>query len=304
MTHTTLDPTPSGSLRLPSWFRQPIPDMEKISAMKDSFRSKGLHTVCESSHCPNMGQCWGRGVATFMILGDVCTRACRFCAIAAGNPLKVDLDEPEHLAQTIQRMKLRYVVITSVARDDLGDEGAGHFAKTIIAVRKENPAIKIEVLIPDFSAEEGRLKKVTDVAPEVMSHNIETVRRLSDQVRPQAEYERSLLVLKTIKRLNPSIFVKSSFMVGLGESREEILSTMTDLLEAGCQILTIGQYLAPSQMKRHLKVERFVSPEEFENYRQLGRKMGFRHVMSGPLVRSSYIAEEGYQECVKDLVST
>ncbi len=284
--------------RLPNWFRQPILDREKIDPMKAMFRELGLHTVCESARCPNMGECWSKGVATFMILGDVCTRACRFCAVAAGRPLEVDPHEPEKLAGMIQKMNLNYIVITSVARDDLPDEGADHFARTIIEVKKINPQLKIEVLIPDFSANEIFLRKVTNALPEVISHNIETVKRLSQKVRPQAIYERSLKVLRIIKRLNPSIFVKSSFMVGLGESHEEIIQLMEDLLTTGCQILTIGQYLAPTEMKRHVPVERFVTPEEFENYRRIGMDMGFKHVMSGPLVRSSYIAEEGYKGCL------
>lgn len=293
------DPMPVQTAKLPPWFRQEIPDVKKISEMKDMFRASNLHTVCESARCPNLGTCWGRGVATFMISGDVCTRACRFCCVLAGRPAALDRGEPRHIAEVIQKMNLRYVVITSVARDDLIDEGAGHFAQTISEVRKLNPEIKIEVLIPDFSAREEHLKIVADAGPEVVSHNIETVHRLSQKIRPQAEYLRSLEVLKIIQRLNPSIFVKSSFMVGLGETFEEIVELIKDLREAGCRILTIGQYLAPTQMKRHVRVERFVTPEEFEHYKQLGMRLGFKHVMSGPLVRSSYIAEEGYQECLK-----
>ena len=288
-------------VKLPSWFRQEIPDVKKIFEMKRMFRESGLHTVCESARCPNMGKCWGQGVATFMISGDICTRACRFCSVSAGRPAALDADEPRHIAQMIQKMNLRYAVITSVARDDLPDEGAGHFAQTIQEVRGLTPEVTIEVLLPDFSAKEEHLKTITDAAPEVASHNIETVNRLSKKIRPQAEYARSLKVLKTIKRLNPSIFVKSSFMVGLGETLEEIFELMNDLLAAGCQILTVGQYLAPTQMKRHVRVERFVPPEEFESYRELGRRLGFKHVMSGPLVRSSYIAEEGYRECLKGM---
>ncbi len=285
--------------RLPPWFRQETPDVKKISEMKSMFRASNLHTVCESARCPNMGTCWGRGVATFMISGDVCTRACRFCCVSAGRPAALDHNEPRHIAQMVQKMNLRYVVITSVARDDLPDEGSSHFAQTIQEVRKLTPNIKIEVLIPDFSAKEEHLKIVADAGPEVVSHNIETINRFSKKIRPQAEYRRSLNVLKTMKRLRPSMFVKSSFMVGLGETFEEIVELMNDLLEADCQILTIGQYLAPTQMKRHVRVERFVTPLEFENYKQFGMTLGFKHVMSGPLVRSSYIAEEGYQECLK-----
>ena len=208
----------NGLAKLPTWFKQPLPEMDKVRSMKDMFRSSGLHTVCESAHCPNMGVCWGAGVATFMILGGTCTRACRFCAVPAGRPDVLDPHEPQQIAQTVQKLKLRYVVITSVARDDLQDEGASHFAGTIGAIRRLIPEVKIEVLIPDFSAKEESLKILSDAAPEVISHNIETIRRLSKYIRPQALYDRSLLVLKRFKELNPKTFVKSSFMVGLGES--------------------------------------------------------------------------------------
>jgi lipoic acid synthetase len=297
----TLEPKKfdNGLAQLPSWFKQPLPEMDKIRSMKELFRSSGLHTVCESAHCPNMGQCWGAGVATFMILGGTCTRACRFCAVPAGRPDMLDPHEPEHVATTVQRLKLRYVVITSVARDDLEDEGADHFAKTIYAIRRLTPEVKVEVLIPDFSAKEESLKILSEANPQVISHNIETIRRLSKYIRPQALHDRSLLVLKRFKELNSSSFVKSSFMVGLGESEKEIVELMNELLEAGCQILTIGQYLAPTQMKRHLPVDRFVTPEEFERLRDIGLKMGFKYVESGPLVRSSYIAEKGYREALK-----
>ena len=291
----------SGLTRLPPWFRQEIPDSNKIRSMKEMFRGSRLHTVCESAHCPNLGKCWGQGVATFMILGEVCTRACRFCAVKAGLPQTVDPDEPFHVAQTVKELKLRYVVITSVARDDLKDEGAGHFVATINAIRQLTPQVKIEVLIPDFSAKYDSLKVLTDAAPEVVSHNIETVRRVSSRIRPQAQHDRSLEVLRLMRRLNPNIFVKSSFMVGIGETDEEVVELMKELADAGCQILTIGQYLAPTQMKRHVPVERFVTPEQFQKYRTLGMTMGFKYVMSAPLVRSSYIAEEGYKSCMKAL---
>ncbi len=286
--------------KLPSWFKQEIPDMEKVRAMKNQFRETGLHTVCESAHCPNIGECWGKGTATFMILGDVCTRACRFCAVEAGRPLVVDPLEPYHVARAVEKLNLRYVVITSVARDDLPDEGAQQFAKTIEEIRKLLPEIKIEVLIPDFSARLENLKIVVDIKPEVISHNIETVERLSQKVRPQADYKRSLLVLKMMKELDPSIITKSSLMVGLGETKEEVAQVMRDLFSAGCEILTIGQYLSPSAAKRYVPVERFVTPEEFAAYRRLGLEIGFRSVLSGPLVRSSYIAEEGYNECFSE----
>ena len=299
MVDTFITSIPSTTTRLPAWFKQDIPKMDKIQEMKRLFRGGRLHTVCESARCPNMGKCWGQGVATFMILGDVCTRACRFCAVPAGIPSEVDPKEPYHVAQAVRTLNLRYVVITSVARDDLKDEGAGHFARTIAEIRAVVPGTRVEILIPDFSAKLASLQTVVNAAPEVISHNIETVRRLSPRVRPQADYQRSLEVLKTLKQLAPRIFVKSSFMVGLGESKEEIVHLMEDLRSAGCDLLTIGQYLAPTQQKRHLRVERFVTPEEFASYRTIGMELGFKHVMSGPLVRSSYIAEEGYKECLE-----
>ena len=264
--------------KLPPWFKQKLPDMEKVRDMQRFFREGGLHTVCESAHCPNLGECWGKGVATFMILGDRCTRACRFCAVEAGRPLTVDENEPYQVAMAVQRLNLNYVVITSVARDDLADEGAIHFAKTIFQIRRIAPKTKIEVLIPDLSAKTENIQIVIDAKPEVISHNLETVRRLSRKVRPQAGYERSLEVLKIIKRLDVSVISKSSLMVGLGETKEEMREAMQDLLNVGCDILTVGQYPSPSQSRRHLPVENFVSPDEFETYRQEGLRLGFKHV--------------------------
>ncbi len=284
---------------LPSWFKQNLPDTKQIGKMKLAFREKNLATVCESARCPNMGECWGRGVATFMIMGDICTRGCRFCAVKTGHPGFLNAEEPEAVAKTVKAMKLRYVVITSVCRDDLPDEGASHFVKTISVIRAYVPEIKIEVLIPDFSGREENLKTLAGSSPEVVGHNIETVRRLSPTVRPQADYERSLFVLRRLKELSPQSFLKSGFMVGLGETQEEIKEVMRDLLAVGCEILTIGQYLRPTQLRRHLPVVRFISPQEFEEYKKIGIAMGFKHVISGPLVRSSYIAEEGYARCLE-----
>ena len=289
----------SGFTKLPSWFKQPLPDMDKVRSMKEMFRSSRLHTVCESAHCPNLGQCWGEGVATFMILGGTCTRACRFCAVPAGRPETLDPHEPENVAMAVKQLGLSYVVITSVARDDIADEGAGHFVATIQAIRQLTPQVKIEVLIPDFSAKEESLRVLSEAAPEVISHNIECIRRLSPMMRPQAVHDRSLHVLSRFRALNPDIFVKSSFMAGVGETEAEMVELMQELKESGCQILTIGQYLAPTQMKRHLPVSRFVTPEEFERLRQIGMSMGFKYVESGPLVRSSFIAEKGYTEALK-----
>lgn len=289
----------TGLVKLPHWFKQEVPDMHKVRTMKELFRQGRLHTVCESANCPNMGACWKEGVATFMILGGTCTRACRFCAVPAGRPDLIDNEEPQNVALAVKQLGLRYVVVTSVARDDIEDEGALQFAKTILAIRRLTPEVKIEVLIPDFSAKEGSLRILSEAAPEVISHNIETVRRLAPYIRPQAYHDRSLKVLSRLHELNSQGFVKSSLMVGIGETDEEIIEVMGELVQAGCQILTIGQYLAPTQAKRHLPVERFVDPQEFDHYRQKGLEMGFVYVESGPLVRSSYIAEKGYQTAIE-----
>ncbi len=297
------DHTPTKKQPLPSWFRQPLPDKDKMNSMKTMFRSTGLHTVCESAKCPNINKCWGQGVATFMILGEVCTRACRFCAVKAGRPMDVDEQEPHHVALSVKELKLRYVVITSVARDDLDDEGAGHFFRTIAAVRALMPQTKIEVLIPDFSNKVQSIQTLINAKPEVVSHNVETVRRLSSDVRPQAQYQRSLDVLRRFKEMDASIFTKTSFMLGLGETHDEILEVMNDIRRTGCDILTIGQYLMPTQLRRHLPVVKFYTPQEFEHYKQIGLSLGFKHVMSGPLVRSSFIAEEGYNECFAKTVT-
>lgn len=273
--------------------------MDKIGRMKEMFRSSHLHTVCESAKCPNMGTCWKEGVATFMILGGTCTRACRFCAVPAGKPMDVDADEPMNVAQNVKALNLRFVVITSVARDDLKDEGAEHFAQTIAAIRNVSPQTKIEILIPDFSNKFESLATVARAKPEVISHNIETVERLSPKIRPQAEYRRSLSVLENFKKIDASIFTKSSLMVGLGETLDEIVAAMKDLRSVDCDILTVGQYLAPTDRRRHLPEERFVTPQEFEQYRAIGEDLGFKHVMSGPLVRSSFLAEQGYEDCLQ-----
>ncbi len=287
---------PSG--RLPSWLRQEIPDMEHIRKMKGLFRQAGLFTVCESAFCPNMGQCWGEGVASFMILGELCTRACRFCGVRAGRPKEVDPQEPQEVARAVQKLGLRYVVITSVTRDDLPDGGAQQFVRTVCAIRGLVPQTKIELLIPDLGGDKENLRKVVEARPEVISHNVETVRRLSSTIRPQADYGRSLQVLRDLKEIDPSVLVKSGLMVGLGETRQEVGETLRDLARAGCDMVTVGQYLSPGKEKRHFQVQRFAPPEEFEFYKDLGRGLGFKHVMSAPLVRSSYVAEQGYWESV------
>ncbi len=289
------------SHKLPSWFKQELPDMDKIRAMKGMFRKSKLHTVCESALCPNMGECWGAGVATFMILGDICTRACRFCAIKAGRPLAVDPNEPQEVAEAVKQLNLRYVVVTSVARDDLPDEGAEQFYQTITEIRKLMPQTKIEVLIPDFSNKMQSIERLIAARPDVVSHNIETVRRLSEYVRSKALHDRSLKVLRNFKRIAPDIITKSSFMVGMGEEHDDIEAVMKELVEAGVDILTIGQYLRPTGLKRHIPVEKFYTPSEFKFYKEFGEHTGFKYVESGPKVRSSFIAEEGYRRCIQIL---
>lgn len=300
MIFTTQDHQSQQTSFLPLWFRQKLPDVSKIKKMKVMFRGQAVSTVCESAQCPNMGQCWGRGVAAFMILGDVCTRSCRFCAVKAGQPSDVDYDEPRHVAEMAEKLGLKYIVITSVTRDDLPDQGAEQFVKMISALRDREGKVKIELLIPDFSAHQDLIQKVVESKPDVLGHNIEMVRRLFPLIRPQADYQRSLNVLRMAKDLSPRMLVKTGFMVGLGETDEEVEQLMADLLEAGCDMLTIGQYLAPSKNRRHVAVERFVSPKMFENYKDKALTMGFRHVFSAPLVRSSYIAESGYRACCQN----
>jgi len=283
--------------RLPLWFRQRVPCAEQIDILKSSFDEFSVHTVCQSAHCPNLGACWEKNTATFMILGNTCTRSCRFCAVASGIPGPLNSGEPIAVAKAVKKLGLDYVVVTSVTRDDLEDQGCQHFAKTIGEIRKISPGIKIEVLIPDFLGKRSFIEAVALASPEVVAHNIETVRRLTLRLRPQADYTRSLSVLKAVKEVNPSIFVKSGIMVGLGETLDEIEETIQDLYSAGCDILTIGQYLAPSTTARHVPVARFVSPEEFDRYKEKALAIGIQHVVSSPLVRSSYLAQEAYQAC-------
>ena len=276
----------------PSWLKVRAPGGERYTWIKGQARELGLHTVCEEAHCPNIGECWSSGTATFMVMGDTCTRGCRFCAV---NTLKIpkplDPDEPAKLGQTIAAMALDYVVITSVNRDDLEDQGAGHFAACIQAVRQAAPHTMVEVLIPDFQGRQDLLEIVAAAKPDVIAHNVETVARLTATVRdPRAGYQQSLQVLQDLKSMAPERHTKSSIMVGVGETEEEVLSTMGDLRAVGCDFLTLGQYLQPSG--KHLKVHEFVTPEVFERYRELGEALGFAYVASGPLVRSSYKAGE------------
>lgn len=276
--------------RLPEWFKVRFPGGENYARVKTQMRSFQLHTVCEEAACPNIGECWGRGTATFMILGEVCTRACSYCNVKTGRPQGLDLGEPVRVAKTIQEMGLKYIVITSVDRDDLTDFGAGIFAMTIKEVRERVPGIRIEVLIPDFNGDEAALNKVLRQRPDVLNHNIETVRRVFRKVRPRGKYDQSIELLRRAKDRDPESTTKSGMMVGLGETFDEVLATMSDLRAAGTDLLTVGQYLRPS--RGHHPVIRFYHPDEFKALEQAGLKMGFRHVAAGPLVRSSYHAEE------------
>jgi len=276
--------------RKPSWLKANLVTTENYRSLRALMRQKTLHTVCEEAKCPNIYECWANRTATFMILGRVCTRACRFCAVETGRPTELDLAEPERVAEAAADMNLRHVVVTSVARDDLQDGGASVFASTIRAIRAKLPLCRVEVLIPDFQGEEGPLHTVLDARPDVLNHNLETVERLSDRVRSKAKYGRSLELLRRSKAYAPAIPTKSSLMVGLGETAEEVLRAMDDLREAGCDMLTIGQYLQPT--KRHLRIEKYYTPEEFRRLKEEGVKRGFAHVEAGPLVRSSYHARE------------
>ncbi|HZP33861.1 MAG TPA: lipoyl synthase [Candidatus Acidoferrales bacterium] len=273
----------------PAWLRVRFFGGENYQELKRIMRSLNLHTVCESARCPNQGECWEHRTATFMILGDVCTRACGFCAVTSGKPGgPPDEKEPERVAEAVAQMRLKYAVVTSVNRDDQPDGGAGIFARTITALRERVPDCKVEVLIPDFRGDRAALETVVAARPDVLNHNIETVPRLYRRVRPGAFYERSLELLHRAKQWAPHMPVKTGMMLGLGETREEILETMADAAEQDVDILTLGQYLQPT--REHLPIVRFVHPEEFTEYKHLGREMGFRHVESGPLVRSSYHA--------------
>ena len=280
--------------RLPAWFRQKPPKPETMVTMKGLLEELSLNTICQSAHCPNIGQCFSRKTATFLILGDVCTRNCTFCAVKRGVPSPVDESEPRHLLEAVARLDLSYVVITSVTRDDLADGGASQFVRVINLLHQSRNGIAVEVLIPDFLGSTEALKAVVEAGPEVINHNVETVPRLYPEVRSRADYSRSVVLLSVVKRLSPEIVTKSGLMLGLGETREEVIEVMSDLREAGCDLLTIGQYLQPSP--KHHPVVRFVSPEEFSEYEQIGKDMGFADVASAPLVRSSFKAAELYSK--------
>ena len=277
--------------RLPEWLRITLPTSDSFARTRGLLDELKLHTVCESAQCPNHWECWSKGTATFMIAGDRCTRACGFCAVSTAKPLALETDEPLRVAEATRRMKLKHVVITAVARDDLKDGGAEHFRQTIEAVRELNPEIVIEVLVPDFNESDASIENVLAANPHIFNHNLETVRRLTPEVRHRATYDRSLGVLAKVKaKRGDTIYTKSGIMLGLGEREEEILTAMQDLRAAKCDILTLGQYLQPSL--KHLPVIEFVTPEKFAEYKVRAEEMGFVHVASGPMVRSSYHADE------------
>ena len=273
----------------PPWIRVRLPSAEKYARIKKLKESKCLHTVCEEAKCPNLGECWEKGNATFLILGDICTRNCRFCAVKNGHPGAADTEEPTRVAQAVAAMKLKHVVITSVTRDDLSDGGAAIFAEAIRQIRFQVPQCTIEVLIPDLKGSRDALQTVLEARPEILGHNVETVPRVYPHVRPQAVYQRSLELLRRAKDMDSEVLTKSGIMVGIGETTDEVVDVMQDLRAVGCDIITIGQYLRPT--KFHLPVARYYTPDEFADLTKVGRSMGFRWVESGPLVRSSYRAE-------------
>lgn len=282
-------------IRKPDWIRVRAPSGQIYTRVKQSLKSLELNTVCEEARCPNLAECWGLGTATIMIMGDTCSRRCKFCAVNSGRPLLLDAEEPERVAKAIKEWRLRYVVITSVCRDDLEDGGAHHISKTIMAVRILCPGIIVESLIPDFRGNGNCIRKVVESKPGVISHNIETVFRLTPKIRDsRASYKQSLLVLKKIKDIDSSIYTKSSIMLGLGETEEEIIDTITDLKSIKVDILTLGQYLQPT--RKHLPVTEYITPQKFKCFKEIAERMGFVYVASGPLVRSSYRAAEFLME--------
>ena len=278
--------------RLPGWLKSSLPKKNKFFRLKSLVQKYNLNTVCESASCPNIGTCWDSGTLTFMILGDSCSRACRFCDVATGNLITPNPNEPEIIAQTLSKLNLRYAVITSVDRDDLIDGGAEHWVKTIQNIRIQCPGIKIETLIPDFQGKMSLVEKICEAKPDVLAHNLETVKSLQSKIRPQCRYKWSLDTLRTAANKN-NLIVKSSLMLGLGEKEEEVFSSMKDLVNVGCQILSLGQYLRPSP--QHLEVVEFIHPDQFIRYKNMGESLGLAHVEAGPLVRSSYLADQQAQ---------
>jgi len=277
----------SSVVKKPSWLRVKLPTGESFKHVRGLVDTHKLHTICESGNCPNMGECWGEGTATFMILGNTCTRSCGFCAVATGRPDTVDWNEPQRVAEAIYLMKVKHAVITSVDRDEIKDGGSIIWYNTIKAVKALNPAITLETLIPDFKGEKENIQRIIDAAPDVVSHNVETVERLTRRVRIQAKYWRSMEVIRTLKQ--GGVRTKSGIMLGLGEAKDEVVQTLTDLKDNGCDVVTIGQYLQPT--KKHLPVDRFVHPDEFAELKEIGYELGLDYVESGPLVRSSYHSE-------------
>ena len=280
------------SRRLPEWLKVKLPKNRKFFKLKSLVQKYNLNTVCESASCPNIGTCWDAGTLTFMILGDTCSRACRFCDVATGNMLAPNPDEPRRIAETLSKLDLRYAVITSVDRDDLIDGGAEHWVKTIQLIRARCPQMKIETLIPDFQGKMDLVEKICTANPDVLAHNLETVESLQSRLRPQCRYSWSLDTLRTAAT-KTNLIVKSSLMLGLGEREEEVVRSMKDLVGAGCQILSLGQYLRPSP--RHLEVVEFIHPDKFSEYKEIGESLGLKHVEAGPLVRSSYLADKQAQ---------
>jgi lipoyl synthase len=290
-----------GDNRRPEWLKLSPFDAAGLASMRSLTRGLKLHTVCESARCPNRQQCFAQGTATFMILGNTCTRDCSFCAVETGQPQSPDPHEPKNIVTAVAELQLKYVVITSVTRDDLHDGGAAHFARTIEAIHNYDPTIMVEALIPDFRGSLSALKAVTDTPLAVLNHNVETVPRLYPEVRPQAEYRRSVELLRQARVLRPGLVTKSGLMLGLGETEQEVIDVMADLRQVGCDLLTIGQYLQPSL--KHHRLVRYVPPEEFAQYESIGKRMGFRYVASGPLVRSSFHAAETYLMATGEAVS-
>jgi lipoic acid synthetase len=276
--------------RLPPWLTIRIPRPETIKEVEQMMRSKNLHTVCESARCPNLPECWSKRTATFMILGDTCTRSCGFCAIKVGKGVPIDPKEPQHVAEAAAELELKHVVVTSVARDDLPDEGAQQFAETILALRSRIPKAIVEVLTPDFKAKKSCIQTVVKARPDIYNHNVETIPRLHTIVRPQAKYSRSLRVLEMVKEIDPSVYTKSGIMLGLGETHEEVVQVLEDLRKISVDAVTIGQYLRPTM--RHLPVNTFLHPSKFKEYEKIGEQLGFAFVASGPFIRSSYNAIE------------
>ncbi len=280
----------------PEWLKIKSPDPEKMQQIKKMMDKLQLHTVCESAHCPNVGECFGQQTATFMIMGDVCTRNCAFCAVKHGATDQLDSAEPENVAAAAATLGLQHIVITSVTRDDLPDGGASHFAAVVKAVQHKLPHSSIEVLIPDMAGDDKAIATIVTAKPSVVSHNVETIPALYSRVRTQADYQRSLNLFRQVKDKNPDMVTKSGLMLGLGEAMEEVTAVMQDLHSAGCEILTLGQYLRPS--KAHIAMERYIAPEEFAEYHRIGVELGFRVVVADPLVRSSYYAGEAYREAI------